>query len=345
MKVLLTHHYFPPDFAGGGEYVVLETARGLIRSGVDVRVLTTGDPRIVEYEGIPTVRLPIHRYGFNFAYRKIREMAENVDLIQTFNYHACLPSLAVGKRLNKPVVCFILGLCQDAWNKLRTPLLGPIWAAWEKYTLTRDFSRIVFASEHSRSVGVSMGVKPFRSEVNCPGIELGSYAPANAKEDVVFFTGRLDERRGIDNVLATAQVLPHVKFRVMGWGPLEKKLRNIAPSNVEVLPFEREAPLRKAFASARIFFLPSRAETFGIALVEAMASGCAVISSAALEFEGLRVHADDREGMVAAVNRLWSNRDETARMGQRNVELAQQYSWDRYTTKMLKTYSQVLHGA
>src|SRR5580693_4467204 len=59
MKVLLTHHYFPPDFAGGGEYVVLETARGLLQRGVDVRVLTTGDPRITEYEGIPTVRLPI----------------------------------------------------------------------------------------------------------------------------------------------------------------------------------------------------------------------------------------------------------------------------------------------
>lgn len=345
MNVLLTHHYFPPDFAGGGEYVVLETARGLIRRGVNVRVLTTGDPRIAEYEGIPTLRIPVHRYAFNLAYHKILDMARGVDLIQTFNYHACLPSLRAGKRLGIPVVCFVLGMCRDAWNKLRTPVLGPLWSAWERYTLTRDFSRIVFASEHSRDLGVSMGVKASRSVVNCPGIELECYRPAQEKEDVVFFSGRLDERRGVDNVLAVAQALPDVRFRIMGWGPLEARLPSMVTNNVEVVPFERGAPLRKAFGSARIFFLPSRAETFGIALVEAMASGCAVISSASLEFEGIRVAADDRENMIDAVRRLWTDRRATARMGRRNIDLAQQYSWDRYTNSMLSTYSGVLHGA
>src|SRR5262245_29689879 len=115
MKVLLTHHYFPPVFAGGGEYVALEIARGLMQRGVDIRVLTTGDPKITEYERIPTERVPVHRYGFNFYYRRIREMARDVDLIQTFNYHACLPSLRAGKRLGKPVVCSILSLWSKEW--------------------------------------------------------------------------------------------------------------------------------------------------------------------------------------------------------------------------------------
>ncbi len=44
MKVLLTHERFAPDFAGGGEYVVLETARHLRQRGVDVQILTMGDP-------------------------------------------------------------------------------------------------------------------------------------------------------------------------------------------------------------------------------------------------------------------------------------------------------------
>ena len=344
MKVLLTHHYFPPDFAGGGEYVVLETARGLMQRGVDVQVLTTGDPAIREYESVPTVRIPIHRYRFNLAFRQIQEMARGVDLIQTFNYHACLPSLAAGKRLKKPVVCFILGLCQDAWNQLRTPFLGPLWQSWERFTLTRGFSRVVFPSEHSRGIGVRLGVPEWRSVVNCPGIALENYAPAAVKEDVVFFTGRLDGRRGIDNVLETARALPGVRFRVMGWGPLEHKLAAIAPANVEVVPFQRGAPLRQAFASARIFFLPSRAETFGLALVEAMASGCAVISSAPVAFEGIRIDAGDRPRMIEAVSQLWDDQRETERMGRTNIALAQQYNWDRYTTQTMATYTQVLNG-
>jgi len=344
MKVLLTHHYFPPDFAGGGEYVVMETARGLRQRGVDVRVLTTGDPRITEYESIPTVRLPIHRYAFNLAYGKILEMARGVDLIQTFNYHACLPSLRVGKRLGKPVVCGILGLCRDAWSKLRTPVFGPFWSAWEKYILTRDFSRVMFFSPSCCEQALCMGVPARRSAVNCPGIDLDAYAPAPVKEDVVFFTGRLDGRRGVDNVLATARALPDVRFRLMGWGPSEEKIRRAAPRNVEMVRFERGGPLRKAFAAARIFFLPTRAETFGLALVEAMASGCAVISSADLGFEGVRIHPDDHEGMVQAVQTLWSDRDATSRMGRLNMALAQQYSWECYTERLLATYEQVLNG-
>jgi glycosyltransferase involved in cell wall biosynthesis len=344
MRVLLTHHYFPPDFAGGGEYVVLETARGLIERGVDVQVLTTGDPRVREFQGVPTTRLPIHRYRFNLAFRRILEMARGVDLIQTFNYHACLPSLAAGRQLNKPVVCFILSLCQDAWSHLRTPVLGPLWAFWEKFTLTRGFSRVVFASEHSRNAGVRLGVPAGRSVVNCPGIDLASYASAPEKEDVVFFTGRLDRRRGVDLVLATAEALPHVRFRVMGWGPMAPRLAAVAPPNVEVLPFERGAPLRRAFASARIFFLPSRSETFGIALVEAMASGCAIVSSAPVEFEGIRIGTNPAE-MAAAVDRLWRDPGATALMGRSNIELARQYNWERFTDATLATYAEVLGGA
>jgi glycosyltransferase involved in cell wall biosynthesis len=344
MKVLMTHHYFPPDFAGGGEYVALETARGLMERGIDVQILTTGDPRISQYEGIPTTRIPIHRYGFNLAYRKILTMARDVDLIQTYNYHACLPSLAVGKHLKKPVVCYILGLVREAWGQLRPHLAAKLWSAWERFLLTRDYSKVIVPSEHARNFGLQIGVPPSRLVVNCPGIDIEKYGPANRKEDVVFFTGRLDGRRGVDNVLATARRLPQVRFQIMGWGPEEDRLRRSASANVEFVKFERGEPLRNAFAAARIFFLPTRAESFGIAVVEAMASGCAVISSAELPFEGRRIQPDDPEAMAASVARLWANREETEVMGRRNMELAQQYSWDRFTRITIDTYKQVLKG-
>ena len=344
MKVLLTHHYFPPDFAGGGEVVVFETARGLMRRGIDVTVLTTGDPAITAYEDVPTIRLPIHRYAFNLAYATILKHARHADLIQTFNYHACLPSLAAGKRLRKPVVCSILALNRRAWNQLRSPVTAPLWASWERYVLTRDFSRVVFPSQFSLQQGTDLGVAPARAVVNNPGIAIEAYAPAPQKDDVVFFTGRLDKRRGIDTVLATARALPHVRFRVMGWGPHDAQVRGAAPPNLEVVPFERGETHRREFARARIFFLPSRAETFGMALVEAMASGCAVVSSVPLEFEGIGVDADDTGAMVRAIQTLWDDPVETARMGRANRALAQHYSWDRFTNSMLLTYEQVLNG-
>jgi glycosyltransferase involved in cell wall biosynthesis len=344
MKVLMTHHYFPPDFAGGGEYVALETARGLMEHGIDVRILTTGDPCISQYEGIPTTRIPIHRYGFNLAYSRILAMARDVDLIQTYNYHACLPSLAVGKYLKKPVVCYILGLVREAWGQLRPHVAAQLWSAWEKFLLTRDYSKVIVPSEHARDFGLQVGIPPSRLVVNCPGIAIEEYGPAEKKKDVVFFTGRLDGRRGVDSVLETARRLPNIRFQIMGWGPQEDQLRRSASANVEFVKFERGEPLRNAFAAARIFFLPTRAESFGIAVVEAMASGCAVVSSADIPFEGMRIRPDDSEAMAASIARLWANRGEMEAMGRRNMELAQQYNWDRFTKITIDTYEQVLNG-
>lgn len=344
MKVLLTHHYFPPDFAGGGECVALETARGLIQRGVDLRVLTTGDPKITEYEGIPTERIPVHRYRFNFEADRIAEMAQDADLIQTFNYHACWPSLRAAKRLGKPVVCCILGLFQSEWNRLRPPLIGAMWSWIERRMILGDYTRIQFLSDHSRELGLSLGVDAGRTVITNPGIDLSAYAPADPKDDVVFFTGRLDRRKGVDSLFDVARRLPHVRFRVMGWGPQEESIKRNAPSNIEFVPFERGGALCRAFGKASIYFFPSRVETFGIALIEAMASGCAVVSSVPMEFAGARLDAGDHAAMADAIGRLWADRDATARMGRRNVELAQQYNWDRYTDILMETYASVLAG-
>ena len=93
MNVLLTHERFLPDFGGGGEYIVFRTATGLQARGVDVRVLTTGDPALRSYQGVPTERLPISRYAFNLQVGAIAARARTHELIHTFTYHACLPSL------------------------------------------------------------------------------------------------------------------------------------------------------------------------------------------------------------------------------------------------------------
>ena len=342
MKVLITHELFPPDFAGGGEYVVLETARNLIARGVEVQVITTGDPCVTEYEGIPTLRLPVHRYLFNFAFCTIARHARNVDVIHTFNYNACFPSLVAGRIVRKPVICTILGLFRDAWKEMRPGVWGHLWMAWERMLLTLGYARTIFLSDYSRDQGVALGVNSARAAVNSPGIEPHLFAPTFPKEDVVFFTGKFDVRKGIDDVLEIARRLPHVRFRVMGWGPREAQLRASASSNVEFIRFDRGEPLRQAFASARIFISPTRAETFGIAVVQAMAAGCAIISTIPLGYEGVRLQSHELPEMIDAVSLLWRDREKTDSMGKRNVQLAGKYTWEHNTDTSLSIYEQVV---
>jgi glycosyltransferase involved in cell wall biosynthesis len=129
----------------------------------------------------------------------------------------------------------------------------------------------------------------------------------------------------------------------MGWGSREIEIRSSAPSNVEFITFQRGAPLREMFGRALIFLFPSKGETFGIALVEAMASGCAIISSVPLHFEGIRISASDPAALRAAVRKLWQDRSVCAAMGLRNQQLAQQYSWQRYTDDLMACLDQACY--
>ena len=341
MKVLLTHERFMPDFGGGGEYIVEQTALHLAARGVHVHVLTTGDPNLDNYQGIPVTRMPIPRYRMNLMAGKIAKIAANSDLIHTFNYQACLPSLIAGARLRIPVVCTCLGLFGEAWLEMRGRLAGTAIRAWERFLLTRPYARMLFLSDYSQRDGIALGIDPSRVAVACPGFPSATFS-SDEREPLVLFAGKYEPRKGVFDVVAVARALPHVRFRMIGWGPEKEKLLQQAPPNLDVADKKTGDDYCRELARASIFFLPSKAETFGIALAEAMASGCAVVSSIPLEFEGVRVRAGDVGGMVEAVQRLWLSPAECRSAGQRNIKLAEQYTWTRYTDALMQTYLDVL---
>jgi glycosyltransferase involved in cell wall biosynthesis len=77
-------------------------------------------------------------------------------------------------------------------------------------------------------------------------------------------------------------------------------------------------------------------------LVEAMASGCAIISTIDLDYEGIKVKPFDTEAMIQAVGRLWDDRGLTAEIGKTNVARAKNITWERYAETLQSTYMELL---
>lgn len=351
MKVLICHERYEPDFGGGGEIVVHQTALHLARLGIEVEVVTTGDPAIRSVDGIPTRRLPVSRYRFNLASRAVTEMAKSADIIQTFNYHACLPALAAGRRTGKPVVCGVLGLFLDEWRCMRGQLTGRMFQAWERYLLCKPYSRVFFLSEFSLEAGLELGVDPSCTFIAAPGVDTRAFRPAEQKDDVVLFAAKADPRKGFDDLVDVARAMPDISFQVLCWGshPCSVPLYELA--NVEVIPCDRDSGdttldnedrLKQAFARARIFFFPSRAETYGMVLVEAMASGCAIVSTVELDYAGISVRPHDIDAMVDAIRALWHDREQAAALGRDNVERARGITWEHYAETLQSEYRQLV---
>lgn len=140
------------------------------------------------------------------------------------------------------------------------------------------------------------------------GVDSGLLASAKqyAPEPTVLFLGRLEERKGIDLLLATyervKQSVPHVRYLIAGkdFSFGNGRLKRIVDryrtrykeDEIAFLGFVPDEEKEALFASAWVFTMPSRTEGYGIAAIEANAAGTFVIGN---DVEGLReaIRADE----------------------------------------------------
>jgi glycosyltransferase involved in cell wall biosynthesis len=145
--------------------------------------------------------------------------------------------------------------------------------------------------------------------------------------------GRLIPRKGVDRLLrAVARARAdgaRVKLTVVGSGEQDLELRGLAIElglgDMEWLGFVEQRELPALFARADAFAFPTLDDPFGIVLLEAAASGLALLASphggATGDLvedgrEGFVIEPDDTDGFAAAIRALAADRDLCARMGE-----------------------------
>jgi glycosyltransferase involved in cell wall biosynthesis len=136
-------------------------------------------------------------------------------------------------------------------------------------------------------------------------------------------------------------------FKKEKWFP-----RDVLP-RIDVIPAVREkTALADLYRRMAIFVLPSRYESFGLALAEAMACGCAAVATKvgyALDLsDGVDVlHIDEGASrtLTACVRELIVNEELRNRLGSAAAERARRLSWcdsvARYET-LLDTWQQAV---
>ncbi len=120
------------------------------------------------------------------------------------------------------------------------------------------------------------------------GIDLAKYMASKqvAKEPVIFYIGRLEKRKGIKFLLKAVAELqkthPDVQLKIAGDGVDRDKLEQFAEGigvSAEFLGRISEEEKLKLLQASRLFCSPARyGESFGIVLLEAMASGLPVVA-------------------------------------------------------------------
>ena len=113
------------------------------------------------------------------------------------------------------------------------------------------------------------------------------------------------------------------------------------------LGYVGQADLPVLFAGARGFVFPSLYEGFGLPLLEAMASGLPVLTSANSTLEevaagaALLVNPEDDDAIAVGIQRLLEDDAWRLAAGARSLAVAAQYSWDKTARRTVQIYGEV----
>lgn len=349
MRVLLT-----VDTVGGVWTFGALLARELARRGVEVVLVTLGGlPSAAQREqvaGLPGLRLFAGSFKLEWMEEPWEEVERSArwvldierqtrpDLIHLNTFaHGALPWRA-------PVLLTAHSCCLSWWQAVRGGSPPPNWT---RYTdcVTRALrgARAVTAPTRALLADMQAHYGPLRHASVVPnGGETGRFHPA-AKEELILTAGRLwDEAK---NVAAVAQIAADLPWPVYAAG------ERVSPDGGEFhagalrLPGKLSAPEMAAWMSrAAIFVSPARYEPFGLSILEAALSGCALVLG---DIPSLRetwtgaaifVPPDDRRMLRAAVLALVEAPERRSCLGTAARRRAREFTAERTADLYLELY-------
>ncbi|MBO0349872.1 glycosyltransferase [Phormidium pseudopriestleyi FRX01] len=168
---------------------------------------------------------------------------------------------------------------------------------------------------------------------------------------LLLYVGRLGAEKEIDRIKPVLAAIPNARLALVGDGPTRQQLeQHFAGTPTHFVGYLHGEELASAFASADAFIFPSRTETLGLVLLEAMAAGCPVVAAARggiLDIvtdgvNGYLFDPDEDNGAIAATQRLLANQIERQSLRQNARKEAEQWGWQAATAQLRRYYQTIL---
>lgn len=178
----------------------------------------------------------------------------------------------------------------------------------------------------------------------------------------ILFVGRLEKRKGLGDLLRGYEFMrervPQSRLIIVGDGPLRGKVESYISrhrlANVVMAGYVPDSVKPRYYSSADIFCAPATgAESFGIVLLEAMASGLPVVATEVSGYmsvlepgrDSLTVRPKGWAELGSALIILARDAELRRRMGAYGHEKARRYAWDAVASQVIEVYEEAREAA
>jgi glycosyltransferase involved in cell wall biosynthesis len=366
MKIALVTEWFN-SYDGGVACHVKNLAQFLIKKGNDVIVITNKVDNQQSTFNFPVYQIsgpidPLFKLNVSPKIKsQMKEIfAKDVDIIHCHHAFARLPlaGIHLADKMNIPCVLTTHTVSLSPENKYLWQALSYIYPRYR--TRLKQVDRIIAVSEAAKRF-----IEHFTDEKTITvvpnSIDINRFQPT--KKDIsdgknILYVGRVVPRKGLHVLLnAMKDVMeenPDLQLLIGGKGKISVFLKAYAKAigvekNVRFLGGVADEGLPLLYQSSDVFVLPSIAgESFGITLLEAMASGVIPVGTKIggipeiIDGCGVLVEPNDSKGLSNAIINLLN--DDSSRMIFRErcrKRVENDYSLDMVGDKIMKVYEEV----
>ena len=359
-KVLLVGPYPPPY--GGIAMIVRDMLESPLSTSVDLRLMRTLSPKggSSSLTGDSLARAIMDFYSLIKELARFRPNIVHIQTSYDWGWPKHVMFALVSKMFGAKVILHIHGhykLCKEMFpkTKLRRFIFTPKTAfnlADHIFTLSDGFTNNILACYPGKKV---------TTIYNC--IMMAKYLDANKKvrgeRVVVSYIGRLEKRKGIRELLDVVERVSKqrndITFKIAGIGPEKQYVEDwichsAASSALEYLGFISEEDKIRLLRETDIFVLQSTNEGNPISILEAIASGCAIISTpvgsiADVVFHmrnGLMIEPEDPDALHKAILQLCEDRRMLERMQRENLTYRSRYSMEKMSENIAEIYASLV---
>ena len=173
------------------------------------------------------------------------------------------------------------------------------------------------------------------------------------EDPLLLYVGRVSVEKQIDQIKPVLEAIPEARLAIVGDGPNRESLEaHFAGTKTNFVGYLQGLELASAFASADAFVFPSRTETLGLVLLEAMAAGCPVVAARSGGIpdivtngvNGYLFEPDDPDGAITATKSLLEATQIREELRTNARAEAEQWGWEKATKQLQNYYRSVLNS-
>lgn len=359
-----------PEVLGGGALHAHLMSKHQADAGHDVTMVTSdhGDttrPREERRDGYTIRRLRELRRPFGNSItpglvRVLSSLGDEYDVVHAHShlYFSSNVAAAAARINDVPFVITNHGLHSQTAPAWVQKVYLPTVARFTFDSADRVFCYSATDRDRLRRRKVSAPIRVISNGIDCE-----QFRPdrGTGRRKGVLFVGRLNENKGVDRLfdafVGLSEEFDDTTLEIVGSGPLReplerKRSKHGLDDRVVFTGRVPNAELPRIYSEASVFVLPSSNEGMPRTVLEALASGTPVVTSALPQLEpivdgaGITVPPGATHDLEAAIGRLLENsagREEMGKLGRERV--VERYSWEHTVEETTREYYRVIEEA